>query len=29
LFLGMLHSLAQFLDSDIRVTYPLGLPRVK
>jgi hypothetical protein len=29
LFLGMLHSLAQFLDSDIRVTYPLGLPRVR
>jgi hypothetical protein len=29
LFIGMLHSLAQFLDSDIRVTYPLGLSRVK
>ena len=29
LLLGMLHSLSRFLDSDIRVTYPLGLPRVK
>ena len=29
LFIGMLHSLSRFLDSDIRVTYPLGLPRVK
>jgi hypothetical protein len=28
-FIGMLHSLTQFLDSDIRVAYPLGLPRVK
>ena len=29
LFIGMLHSLSRFLDSDIRVAYPLGLPRVK
>jgi hypothetical protein len=29
LFIGMLHSLSRFLDSDIRVTYPLGLPTVK
>ena len=29
LFIGLLHSLSQFLDPDIRVTYPLGLPRVK
>jgi hypothetical protein len=27
--IGMLHSLSRFLDSDIRVAYPLGLPRVK
>ena len=29
LFIGMLHSLSRFLDSDIRVAYPLGLPRLK
>jgi len=28
LFLGMLHEAAKYLDSDIDVVYPLGLPRV-
>jgi hypothetical protein len=26
LFMGMLHAVAQYLDSDIRVVYPLGKP---
>jgi hypothetical protein len=29
LFLGMLHQAAKYLDSDINVVYPLGLPRVR
>jgi hypothetical protein len=29
LFMGMLHAVAQYLDSDIRVVYPLGPPRVR
>jgi hypothetical protein len=29
LFMGMLHAVTQYLDSDIRVVYPLGTPRVK
>ena len=28
LFLGLLHESAKYLDSDIEVVYPLGLPRV-
>jgi len=29
LFMGMLHAITQYLDSDIRVDYPLGAPRVR
>jgi hypothetical protein len=29
LFIGMLHAVAQYLDSNIRVVYPLGMPRVR
>jgi hypothetical protein len=29
LFLGMLHQAAKYLDTDINVVYPLGLPRVR
>jgi hypothetical protein len=29
LFLGMLHEVAKYLDSDIDVVYPLGRPRVR
>ena len=29
LFLGMLHEAAKYLDSDIDVVYPVGLPRVR
>jgi hypothetical protein len=29
LFLGMLHQAAKYLDSDIDVVYPLGLPRLR
>lgn len=29
LFIGMLHAVTQYLDSDIRVLYPLGHPTVK
>jgi hypothetical protein len=29
LFMGMLHQVTRYLDSDIDVTYPLGPPRVR
>jgi hypothetical protein len=29
LFMGMLHEVARYLDSDIDVVYPLGPPRVR
>lgn len=29
LFMGMLHKVSKYLDSDINVVYPLGLPRVR
>jgi hypothetical protein len=29
LFMGMLHAVKQYLDSDIQVDYPLGPPRVR
>ena len=29
LFMGMLHAVTRYLDSDIRVVYPLGTPRVR